>query len=1515
MIHKLICFADDLLLRWKIDHLDHVSQAVHEIGITLDVLEKHQLVYNPKKTVVLFRLEGLQAARTAQKWLIRTHEGLRIKIPRAQGDTLLPVVHTHKYLGCKLSYHAFETATISHRLHVGRTAFIRLRPWLVKRHSVPLKTKAQVWRACILSSYLHGLSAAGLTQAGLHKLIRRCNSDLRLIGQSPGHLTHETNADLFHRLGVLDPLRHLQEQWTKSFARLHRTQAALTDTDFLKLLPIATVQARVMSVFEQAQAHIPLWDLPCPYCAQTFAHMSLLNKHMVVTHKAIRVHHPFDLMRDALQGRPQCRHCFFKFSDWRGLRVHITAGSCPWFDPDLQIQEPPADQAIFRDHVKAEAWMAMLEQPELVRALREHCVLCGRYFFTGKVMLEHLNLNHYEMWLESKTKAPIIINALRDAKPCQACGKKIDKAHACHVIRQMAILQVMCATERRAEDLMQGKPQAPAPPKPAETWQLPKTGQRIRATPPAAKSFRTTNAFNPGRDSADGTSTCAHCQCVQGSHFALRRRIETGCCKAYNPNRPLGDHIPQTWPDLMHLAKLSETDNILSKPEYIQALRTTCVLCGRQSAKPGAIIQHHLQDHAALVQAASAQSQSLQNQAIAAGRPCFCGNRTYRKGHQCVVFSQIALLHVVAHQEVEAPVPAAFSSASATLPLRQDPTEIDEYWADHTLRTSLNTQCKICAISLTLPDVESHLMTSHATLVTKALDLYPTCVSTRLDCCRHCLESEGIEEFCPAALQLAFHCANREIVTAPPAARHGHLRDTGGRHDASSPRRLWGDLQQYFQVQPQTRQTRGLADGNDGCHGEASKSDRPPHGHLVEARIPITSSSIRGPVPDVLPDESEWHPPSFDGYYNEMEEGNGASQDHEALESGTISAGMPIPARQDADLCETLSSQHGMGECGQGSDHHTGWQVAIPSMEQRDEEPSTHLQASHRYGQTPETPGGPSGSINGGSTHLEIQVVEEHIDRGQASTDLPLSVAPVHSGIHHLGHPEPPGAQFGLVGASSAGETTYPEGESLGHFLSQVVQAGRQDVKWPVQQEEVKGTLQALRLINPDNLCFVHATMLAFFWGFIHLKHCKWADLGGAAELLIELCGRSSLWVEVSELECWKAPWIDGRQHDAHEFLKAFLAFFRPPALTGSWTRRMCHQEQISIMDRGSAYMPPALATSAPASQKVTLQSLIDEWHDYVGMITAFEHDSPLLCFQIDRFRPDTQGNVEKAGWTLELTNVNVLISSEAHSLVTEAYEYTPVAGLVHRGQDQFGHLQCVGKTTQGWVVFDDNIESCHHATSQPPRLTDWIRVWLIRCPRFCSITPSFYVRDHDAKVVQLVNLLKTCSWQAMEAKEELMRYFAVHCGACAQVFLSTKALVRHVFLRHFQARWTMTRTKEWIGLDHRFAESPCLFCGAVPVIQGNLGHLPTHSCPTILNFSVAKDYYEHELKHRSTIYGAPRNREGFPMDLTRKLLLAAWKSGFSLSRTIACLLRTALLLTALQMTGRPDLVLRNHKF
>ena len=395
-----------------------------------------------------------------------------------------------------------------------------------------------------------------------------------------------------------------------------------------------------------------------------------------------------------------------------------------------------------------------------------------------------------------------------------------------------------------------------------------------------------------------------------------------------------------------------------------------------------------------------------------------------------------------------------------------------------------------------------------------------------------------------------------------------------------------------------------------------------------------------------LSDEPKGHSSSAAQSNSLMETRDGEEPDSETTQSRPFPTGLPDRARQDADLRETLPDESGVGSGHPGSAHHSGGDVAFPSMVSGIQKPQSDAQTGHQYDQNAEASGGPcrGGAIR--PQHPPLQGVEEHLGGDQAPANLPLPASHLPSGEYHLGGAQHAGSQLDLACHSGQGETSHSEREPFGHFLGKILEAaGQPNVRWPIQQEEVKGAMMALRLINMENLCFVHATILAFFWGFIHLQHGKWMDLGGAARILMDLCTRSSLWVDTRDLECWStwlAQWDDGRQHDSHEFLKAFLAYTQPPALTGSWVRKMHSDNQIKIMDHGSAWLPPSLVTSHAHAKKVPLQELIDEWHNYMGMVTAFDRDSPLLCFQIDRFKPDSQGDVVKAAWHLDLSIVEV---------------------------------------------------------------------------------------------------------------------------------------------------------------------------------------------------------------------------------------------------------------------------------
>ena len=212
-----------------------------------------------------------------------------------------------------------------------------------------------------------------------------------------------------------------------------------------------------------------------------------------------------------------------------------------------------------REHARTEAWVALLEKEDPATLIREHCILCFRHFASGTELLKHLNLMHHQQWSEGKFQEAIIIHHLRGTKASLACGINRPKAHPCHAVRQLAILKSLVDAGKFTHELETGVPIALHHPVPDGDHAIPDLLKRRKTTP---SSIKRPFEFHPGRDSADGTATCSHCHQVLRQHYGLRTHIESGSCKSFNPARPVGDHVPYTWPELRELVRDHEVEQI-----------------------------------------------------------------------------------------------------------------------------------------------------------------------------------------------------------------------------------------------------------------------------------------------------------------------------------------------------------------------------------------------------------------------------------------------------------------------------------------------------------------------------------------------------------------------------------------------------------------------------------------------------------------------------------------------------------------------------------------------------------------------------------------------------------------------------------------------------------------------------------------------------------------------------------------------------------------------------------------
>ena len=721
----LITYADDLLAHWCVQSRTQVNNAVTNMGKVLDVLEAFGMIVNLSKSVVLLRLSGRQAKTIKKKLLIKTSQGLCIRVPRSNGTfTMLPVVSQHVYLGIQISYHNFEDQTVTHRLKIGRTTFLRLRAWLVKRHTFPLHLRLALWSACVRSASIYGLQATGLTSAGALKLHRQFAGDLRKIARSPNYISRETTADLCTRLGVPLPLHRLQAFWSQQYERQLQRWQGLSLDDFMRSFDLESHHAMIAQTFTQTETPSFVDVLLCPYCDFSTMQQSQLTMHLRKVHCVAAVCNQFCPLRDALAGYPQCAHCSRRLASRAGLKRHIIQNHCLYFDQTRPLQAALADDPALRAMAQCRDWTPLWQDSALLKRIREQCALCGLQYASRKSMLDHLHNDHQQAWEFAQPFVATIASQVA-SDPCQACGHTGKRAHKCPVVRQLA-----CITALQSQDYSTVEIEDSAPP---EAAPLTSPLKRARQQDPGS-SGTSQVSFQPARDACGGEPICAHCGTKPSTMYILRRHIEDGYCKMFNEERPIGGHIPGTWPNLLQRAHEAPVE-LLKEPGTITTLNGVCALCGQQLKRPGAIMPHLQRDHAATLSEAQQTNPELlaklQNEAL-----CHCASHYHKRDHRCPVHYQILLLHHLGGRRQAQP----------------QPTESDfvELWEDPQIRARLTHACAICHAACDVHELSIHLQ-SHAEVIHNVSHLFPLAQSPFMDCCAACLQAPALLPCCPVA--------------------------------------------------------------------------------------------------------------------------------------------------------------------------------------------------------------------------------------------------------------------------------------------------------------------------------------------------------------------------------------------------------------------------------------------------------------------------------------------------------------------------------------------------------------------------------------------------------------------------------------------------------------------------------------------------------------------------------------------------------------------------------------------
>ena len=129
----------------------------------------------------------------------------------AQEAIDISLIDSFVYLGAVVSYGSFEDQTLEHRLQIGRANFWRLHKILRSKHSLNRGKRLRIWRACVHTASVYGLTACGLTCKGAGKLSQETLKQIRLVVGDHVYMTSHSHEEVLDKWSIPHPILDLQK--------------------------------------------------------------------------------------------------------------------------------------------------------------------------------------------------------------------------------------------------------------------------------------------------------------------------------------------------------------------------------------------------------------------------------------------------------------------------------------------------------------------------------------------------------------------------------------------------------------------------------------------------------------------------------------------------------------------------------------------------------------------------------------------------------------------------------------------------------------------------------------------------------------------------------------------------------------------------------------------------------------------------------------------------------------------------------------------------------------------------------------------------------------------------------------------------------------------------------------------------------------------------------------------------------------------------------------------------------
>ena len=220
VLRTLTLFADDVWGSWIIRQASDFRAVLQDLELMLSTLEAMHLTVNYRKTAVLLKLVGPEAAQLLKDHTSYRAGQLHLHLQVSGRPCTLPVRTHHEYLGTVVSYADRVSRNVRKSQQAGQTRQQALRRVLNGHHVLSAKHRISLWRSCVYSSALYSLPCVGCHDKSLAALDSALVKHLRAILRIPSHISHLTNAAVWQQAQLDRPVVAITQQLQAHLERL-----------------------------------------------------------------------------------------------------------------------------------------------------------------------------------------------------------------------------------------------------------------------------------------------------------------------------------------------------------------------------------------------------------------------------------------------------------------------------------------------------------------------------------------------------------------------------------------------------------------------------------------------------------------------------------------------------------------------------------------------------------------------------------------------------------------------------------------------------------------------------------------------------------------------------------------------------------------------------------------------------------------------------------------------------------------------------------------------------------------------------------------------------------------------------------------------------------------------------------------------------------------------------------------------------------------------------------------------